>query len=69
MLTHTPTCPHCSYEFDQEETWYSASSGKNEVSTGDGDTSELKCPNLDCQKEFSVICEHVVMFAADEDRL
>lgn len=52
-----PTCRHCNYEFDCEETWYGG-----EVSTGDSDISTLTCPNLDCGKKFVVQCEHVVTF-------
>jgi hypothetical protein len=43
-MKSNPTCPYCGYCFDDEETWY-------EVFTGDGDTSELICPNDDCDGE------------------
>jgi hypothetical protein len=68
MKTNNPTCPHCKYEFDEEETWYSQSSKSGEVHTGDGDMSELKCPNLDCKKAFYTNCVHDIKFVAcDED--
>ena len=68
MKINNPTCPHCGYEFDEDETWHSQFSETGEVSSEDGDESELKCPNLDCQKDFKVICvHHITWEAADED--
>lgn len=65
--THHPVCPHCNYEFDDEETWFGLYS-ENRVHTGDGDESDLKCPQFDCGKEFKARCVHIVMFedATDE---
>jgi len=56
-----PTCSHCGYELDDEETWY----GKytvGEVSSGDCDDSKLVCPNSDCGKTFYVRCVHRIEF-------
>ena len=50
---NNPKCSHCGYELDEEETWYSM-----DVESGDGDLSELICPNLDCEKAFYVMCTH-----------
>lgn len=62
--TETPKCPHCGYEFDDDDVWY----GDQDVETGDCDTSELKCLNLDCGKGFRVVCVHLIRFeAADDD--
>ena len=61
-----PTCPHCSYEFDDEETWY-VSNGDKDVYTGDGDVSDLLCHNDDCKKVFYIICEHEVKFKSCEE--
>ena len=67
MASDNPVCSHCGYEFDDEETWH----GKytvGEVSTGDCDDSELKCPNIDCGKTFFVRCVHRIEFEQiDED--
>lgn len=61
MKTKNPTCIHCGYEFDEEETWHGEYQvGK--VYTGDCDDSELKCPNLDCGKTFYVRCIHLISF-------
>ncbi len=61
MITNSPTCSHCGYEFDDEETWHGGNNvGK--VHTGDGDLSKLTCPNDDCQKIFHVNCFHLVKF-------
>lgn len=65
--TFTPKCPYCEYEFDEEEMWYSDYNKTGEVYTGDGDDSELKCPNLDCGKEFKVVCIHEVKFEVSEE--
>lgn len=63
MITTNPTCSHCGYEFDDEETWH-----KGKVSNGDCDESELKCPNNDCGKTFYVRCVHRIEFEQiDED--
>lgn len=65
--TKSPVCPHCEYEFDEEETWYSEYKESGQVYTGDCDTSDLKCPNDDCGKEFKVMCVHEVKFEPHED--
>ena len=58
-----PKCSHCGYELDEEETWYGM-----DVESGDGDMSELTCPNLDCEKKFFVMCEHDIKWeCCDED--
>lgn len=62
-----PTCPHCKYEFDDEETWHSQYSESGEVYSGDGDESELVCPNLDCCKSFKVVCIHEITWEAADD--
>ena len=61
----SPTCNHCDYEFDEEETWHGEYTvGK--VHTGDCDDSKLKCPS--CEKTFYVHCIHKVEFqTTDED--
>jgi hypothetical protein len=64
-MNFRPTCPHCDYEFDDEETWY-AGTGRT-VNTGDCDESELVCPNLDCKKEFKVVCVHQITFEHIEE--
>ncbi len=66
-LKNNPMCPHCEYEFDSDETWHNNYSDTGKVYTGDGDESELKCPNLDCGKAFITICENVVMFGVVEE--
>jgi hypothetical protein len=53
-----PKCTHCGYEFDDEETWYGEYMVGGKVHVGDGDTSELICPNDDCKKKFWVKCVH-----------
>ena len=61
---NNPICPHCEYEFDDDETWHSG----GDVCSGDVDTSELVCHNLDCKKTFHVICRHDIKWTAcDED--
>ena len=60
-----PTCPHCSTEFDAEDVWYSDRYGK--VHTEDGDESELICPNIDCEKKFSVVCIQEIKFEVNGD--
>ena len=66
-LKHAPTCSHCGYIFDEEETWHGEYTvGK--VHTGDCDDSELKCPNSDCGKVCHVRCIHEIRFLMiDED--
>jgi hypothetical protein len=62
MKTKSPTCSHCGYEFDDEETWHGEYTvGK--VNTDDGDYSVLKCPNCDCGETFFVQCLHRIEFA------
>lgn len=63
-----PTCPHCGYEFDDDETWYGDST-VGAISHGDGDISdELTCPNLDCLKKFYLMCTHIMHYEhCDED--
>lgn len=63
-MNFRPTCPDCDYEFDDEETWY-AGTGRT-VYTDDGDESYLVCPNLDCKKEFKVVCVHQITFQPAE---
>jgi hypothetical protein len=61
MKTKSPTCSHCSYEFDDDETWHGEYTvGK--VNTDDGDYSVLKCPNCDCGETFFVQCLHRIEF-------
>lgn len=48
-----PTCPHCNYVFDEDETWNHK--GRNEVNADDGDISDLDCPR--CCGKFHVVCE------------
>ena len=68
MGSISPTCPHCNYEFDEEETWYGTGLKCEAPEHGDGDISELTCPNSDCEKKFHVACYHDVKFkACDED--
>jgi len=62
MKNKNPTCSHCGYVFDDDETWHSSMSETGTVHTGDCDTSELVCPNLDCKKTFYVACSHDVFF-------
>ncbi len=63
-----PTCPHCDYQFDQDETWHSQHNGKTgEVLTDDGDVSELTCPNKGCNKPFFVRCAHDIHFVACDE--
>lgn len=51
-----PTCPHCNYEFDDDDTWHS--SHTNEVNAGDSEVSDLTCHA--CGNEFHVVCEHEI---------
>ena len=67
MKQSQPTCPHCQYEFDDDETWHSHCLDSGEVYDGDGDISELKCPNLDCGKSFHVQCVHDISWTACEE--
>jgi hypothetical protein len=61
MGTLYPVCGHCGYVFDEDDTWHGEYTvGK--VYTGDGDESELKCPNLDCSRTFFVRCVHQIEF-------
>lgn len=56
-----PKCPHCDTELDHEQMWYGEDRiGK--VYVGDGDTSDLKCPNDDCKKTYHVTCYHDLRF-------
>lgn len=59
---HNPKCPYCEYEFDSEDTWYSDEHTIGKVYVGDGDESELICPNSDCGKKFNVVCDHILVF-------
>jgi predicted RNA-binding Zn-ribbon protein involved in translation (DUF1610 family) len=61
MQTTNPKCSYCGYEFDDDETWHGQYT-VGYVHTGDGDDSELKCPNLDCGKTFFVRCIHLIRF-------
>jgi hypothetical protein len=65
-MKNNPACPYCGYEFDDEETWYSSYSKTGEVYTGDGDCSELTCPNDDCKKVFDCTCVHIVTFLCEK---
>ncbi len=67
MSNNSPTCPHCNYEFDEEETWYSDYKNSGKVYTGDGDESDLVCQNVDCGKEFKVSCYYEIKFQACDD--
>lgn len=49
-----PTCPHCQYEFDEDESWNHK--GANTVNADDGDISDLDCPQ--CKAKFHVVCHH-----------
>ena len=67
METNNPTCSHCGYEFNDEETWY-YDDKIGDVNTGDCEHSELTCPNNDCGKKFYVNCIHLIKFIqTDED--
>lgn len=57
---HRPTCPHCGYEFDDEEIWYEGTGIY--VNMGDCEDTELICPNDDCKKKFNVRCIHEITF-------
>lgn len=61
-----PVCPHCSYTFDDDETWHSNHSKESAVKTNDGDESVVLCHNDDCKKQFKIICESTPMFSAEE---
>jgi len=65
--TYSPTCPHCDYEFDEEQTWHSDYKGTGTVYVGDGDDSKLNCPNDDCKKSFHVVCVHETKFEVLDD--
>ena len=66
MATKAPKCSHCGYEFDEEETWHGEYTvGK--VYTGDGDDSQLKCPNRLCRKTFYVRCLHSLNFTQTDE--
>lgn len=63
-----PTCPHCNYEFDDDETWHS--SHRNEVHAGDSEISDLTCHA--CGNKFHVVCVHDINWVpcdADGDLL
>ena len=65
---NNPTCPHCGYEFDDDETWHTSHQSEYEVYNGDGDQSTVKCHNLDCQKVFHLMCVHDIRWKpVDED--
>ncbi|MAF43448.1 MAG: hypothetical protein CMI54_04665 [Parcubacteria group bacterium] len=65
--TTNPKCPNCNYEFDEEEVWESEYKKSGKVHTGDGDVSELICPNLDCGYAFKTACVHEIKFEHYED--
>ncbi len=56
-----PTCPYCDFEWDEEDLWY----GKQDVSVGDCDETQLTCLNDDCKKEFTVTCIHDLKFESE----
>lgn len=61
-MNHKPKCPHCDYEFTDDETFYS----EQDVSFIDGDMTDLNCPG--CGEEFHVLCIHHYEFQnVDED--
>lgn len=66
-LKNAPTCPHCNYEFDAEETWHSTYSEKSRVHTNDDDESTVTCHNDDCKKRFKTRCTYIAMFISEED--
>ena len=62
-MMNNPKCSHCGYELDEEETWHT-----QDIENGDGDMSEIMCPNSDCQKTFYVMCKHDINWdCCDED--
>ena len=66
-MNRTPTCPHCDYEFDDEETWYSDYLDSGAVYTDDEEVSDLVCPNSDCGKPFRVISCWALQFKPYDD--
>ena len=62
-MTQRPKCPHCNYEFDDEETWNSSYSKESQVHTGDFEDSEVKCHS--CEEIFKVTCEHIFTFKSE----
>jgi len=65
-MKSNPECPYCGYWFDDEETRYSSYSKSGEVFIGDGDESNLTCPNDDCKKKFDCTCVHIVTFKCEK---
>lgn len=66
MALINPTCPHCGYELDEDDTWHGRFTvGK--VNTGDCEESEITCPNLDCGKPYKTMCVHYIRFEQVED--
>ncbi|MCK5603603.1 hypothetical protein KAR91_17085 [Candidatus Pacearchaeota archaeon] len=60
-MSSNPQCPHCDYELDDEETWYGG-----DILAGDGDESEVECPNKDCGKKYEVRCSALISFEVIE---
>jgi hypothetical protein len=66
-LKNNPVCPHCGYEFDDDETWHSQYSEESMILTSEDEESEPVCLNEDCGKQFKVRCVAVIMFDSEED--
>lgn len=57
-----PTCSHCDYELNEEETWH-----EQEIHSDDGELSEITCPNFTCQKTFYVMCKHDIRWESCDE--
>ena len=68
QITTNPTCPHCGYGFDEEETWNQGNGKTGTVYTGDCDPSELHCPNGDCKKAFYTLYHHIIKFSNHKEK-
>jgi len=53
-MPSNPTCPHCEYEYDTEDTWHRG------LDTNDGDSNNAECPN--CGKPFVIRVSTVTLF-------
>lgn len=59
-------CPHCGYEFDDDETWHSQyGDDKHVVNTGDCEESNVECHS--CEQGFNVYCEQITMFKSSTE--